>query len=634
MNERTRWEKAATGALEWIVSHLDRFDPFVTAHIYDKEFGKRLIELAVSIYLYAQFTGDRDGEAVHKVIAVLQKVQERPDFADRLLRFPSEFIVGCDIYAILRLFGHDDSERRGLIQRAIDAGYPGYIERPPHRVMDVRLTLEWGGFRHKLPDMGTLCSLSILSPVPSALYLDREAAYALTHIVMFLYEYGLIQQPKAASLDVAAVRRTLSELIVVYCQERDWDLLGEVLLCCDCVGLLRSPVYELGWEEFLATQRDDGSFPGPERMPPQCEEDKYPRSFGRDYHTTIVGLIATSLHLARMDPAQGAEPEDSRDAIQFVGKTENSNAHLADGIKEDVALAINRTWHGLGKFLDAIKDEDRLELPRYYYEILLGLWICHASPFSEDGQFAEIARSIGEALAACPDQDGAYLAQLPLTLTVVVGAILSAYSAAPRSLTDFIRTVGDVLLRTPGEDAVADLEFCEKRVLFHRLGMHPAPNLVSSADILEYAQDLDLSTSGEKIDGLLLRVNSFTSYGTRRVVLDASERWVGDVLTGLACHAFRQGCFDRGCELLRAQARLGINATATFRSCIAFLCLQQRADGTFGFFGPEEAALKVKEPNLDLNLDFRLPTTLHCAWTLAEATRDGWQLFSKLPRMS
>ncbi len=647
MNEKTRWQRAAAHALQWMVSHLDRFVPVSIEPPYEPVRGKKLIELAVAVYLYSRFTGDHDSEPVRRVVAALRGLLERPDFADRLMRFPAEFIVVCDVYAVLRLLGHDDPAMRDVIQRAIDAGYVQYTERPPHRVMDVRLTLEWGAFRNALPDMDALCSASILSRIPSALYLHREAAYALTHVVMFLYEYGLRQHSTADSLDVASLQHTLSDLIVVYCQERDWNLLGEVLLCCDCVGLRATPVYEQGWEAFLSVQRADGAFPGPERVPldqresavPQNEADgsPTPRDFERDYHTAVVGLIATSSHLARIERIErdsGLASAGDVDAPRAPRDSEIRYAPTSERLMAAAARAISRTRDGLGRLLDAAIHRDEDASPRRYYEIMLASWICHSLPSSSGGAFAETARRIGERLSARPEQDEAHLAQIPLTLTVMVAAILAAQGIAPPYLTAFVRRAADVLLRVPDDDPIADLALCEKRALFHSLGMHPAPHPMGHGELMRYVQTLALTAPREQIDGLLLRVNSQTGYGTSSGTPSPLEGWVEDVLAGLACHALRQYDFVRGCELVRALSYLGASTSATARACVNFLCLHQRADGTFGFFGPEEAILKGEDAGPALELDLRLPITLDCIWTLREATDDGWRLFNALPQLS
>ena len=139
---------ATARALKWVVDNLDSFDPFFAGEALKIGASKPASELAVTLYCHARLNGDQKSEAVQRIVALLMRVQRNREFRDRLLRFPAEFVLFCDIYAVLRWLGHDDPEQRDLIQRVIDAGLLDVVERVPHRMMDVRLSLEWGGFRH------------------------------------------------------------------------------------------------------------------------------------------------------------------------------------------------------------------------------------------------------------------------------------------------------------------------------------------------------------------------------------------------------------------------------------------------------------------------------------------------------
>ena len=221
--------------------------------------GKKLIELAVAMYLYSRFTGDHDSEPVRRVVAALRGLLERPDFADRLMRFPAEFIVVCDVYAVLRLLGHDDPAMRDVFQRAIDAGYVRSAERPAASRDGCPLDPGVGAFRdacltwtRSAPRRSCPRSLGTLS---------ARDAYALTHVVMFLYPSvcGSTRQRTRWTWRRCSTRFRISSSSTV--RNPSGICWAEVLLCCRCVGLRATPVYEQGWEAFLSVPRADGAFP-------------------------------------------------------------------------------------------------------------------------------------------------------------------------------------------------------------------------------------------------------------------------------------------------------------------------------------------------------------------------------------
>src|SRR5262249_37039414 len=157
----------------------------------------------------------------------------------------------------------DDQNARGLIQRVLDAGFLDHTERLPHRMMDVKSCLDWGEFKHEFPTLDLLYNSSILGQVPSPLFLNEDAIYALTHVVMFLYGFGTRKQTSIPVEQYDEFRLNLSVLLVIMCQEHHWDLLSELLLCWECVGYASTDIYERAWKALLSVQNADGAIPGP-----------------------------------------------------------------------------------------------------------------------------------------------------------------------------------------------------------------------------------------------------------------------------------------------------------------------------------------------------------------------------------
>ena len=174
-------------ALEWIVCNLNEFDPFKNGRPFEIKHGQKIGELAILLQAYASLTGDREGEPVKKIASLLISTQKNPAFTDRLVRSPVEFVLFAEM---LRSLGHDNPDQREMLQRVIDARFLDHTERLPHRAMDIVSCLEWGGFPHNFPSLESLYAGSILARVPNAAFLDEDAIYFLTHVIMFLYSFG------------------------------------------------------------------------------------------------------------------------------------------------------------------------------------------------------------------------------------------------------------------------------------------------------------------------------------------------------------------------------------------------------------------------------------------------------------
>jgi hypothetical protein len=96
--------------------------------------------------------------------------------------------------------------------------------------------------------------------------------------------------------------------LVVTCQERNWDLLGELLLCWDCMGFEPSSLTTAAWASFLdAFQADGAVLPRPlkvndgESEPGGTVDTHVDKASDFDfvYHTTLVAALAGLVRLQR-----------------------------------------------------------------------------------------------------------------------------------------------------------------------------------------------------------------------------------------------------------------------------------------------------------------------------------------------
>jgi hypothetical protein len=613
-------------AMEWTLENLAEFDPFKDGRPFAIKHGQRIGELAILLHSYVALTGDRDGEPARRMTELLEAVRENREFTDRLLRSPAELVLFAEVYACLRNLGRDSAAQRALIQRALDSGFLEHSERLPHRMMDIRSCLDWGGFEYPWPRLQELYASSILGRVPSALHLDEDGAYALTHVLMFLYGFGTREGVAVPAEQAGPLRETLSMLLVTYGRQHHWDLLGELLLCWECAGFAPTPLSERAWHAFLSVQNKDGAIPGPEwaaKLHDTEGKDLDARArreiyVSHHYHTTLVGLIAGHLRLCRLERAAAPRAGGPVPAVSARPQRAERSAALLASVRQA------RTW------LERRLDHAGIGATALC-RVLLGCWICDSVTGETDTAFSRTAERIGAALRAGDPAAGVAGEAISPTLKLAVAGLLASRGVFIPSLhapDGYLPRVAALLGATPRRELAAEMPLYEKRVLLHALGLHPAPGEEGLAIVTDFARACLLDMDAEE---LTLRIQVATGCGTRRVTLAADDLWIGELLLGLAMHSLRRYDLQKGCELLRAASALGLGGVEGFHACMDFLRLHQRPEGAFGFFGAEERKLREAAPRVDVETELYLPVTLECVWALAEGLDPGWRLFASLP---
>jgi hypothetical protein len=284
-----------------MLEHLDHFDPFAGGRQPDPRDGRRVTGLATMALTYAERHPEPSGAAIDAIVARLMHIRSGPRLAHRVPRDPAEFGLVCGTYGALRRLGHEDPSMRELLQRAVDAGILDEVGRLPRLRMDLRLSLEHAGIRHRWPSFGAMAAESILASPLAVPLMDDASAHALTHAVMTATAFGLVDEPGLRT--VPGLGETIDGLVAASARAHRWDLLAELLMCVDCAGLPRTPVTERGWACLLwRRRRPDGAVPGPlTAMGPHRDIDARDRSewdVARHCRTTLTAIMAGTLRLA------------------------------------------------------------------------------------------------------------------------------------------------------------------------------------------------------------------------------------------------------------------------------------------------------------------------------------------------
>jgi hypothetical protein len=215
-------------------------------------------------------------------------------FAELARRVPAYAYAILLPYLALRTTGHRSSFHEESLRMAWESKYLFAVEVAPHRILDREYFLWKAGLRDDEPSWPTLYANTALALAPDALHLDREAAYAITHTLFYLSDWGR-RIPSFTQKESERVTGILDCLIVHYWRLGHWDLLGELLMNRVALRAPSSHLATAAAAAFLNAWRPDGCVPGEGT---EIEGlDKAPLSehasiiFRECYHTTLVGVF-------------------------------------------------------------------------------------------------------------------------------------------------------------------------------------------------------------------------------------------------------------------------------------------------------------------------------------------------------
>jgi hypothetical protein len=191
------------------------------------------------------------------------------------------------------------------------------------------------------------------------IYMSREDAYAITHTVMYVTDFGASSPP--SELIGLGLAETIDACLAWCLCERDYDLvaellLGQLLLCREF-----SEYGKLAWQDCLATWDALGFLPSPSLSAKSFaaiigDEERTQYAHHHMYHTVFVaGLLCNALlsvqlhcdasagrasHTAMSWPSEARERNDICTAItaahSFLARTLDVDARAA----EEAVLAI------------------------------------------------------------------------------------------------------------------------------------------------------------------------------------------------------------------------------------------------------------------------------------------------------
>jgi hypothetical protein len=613
-------------ALAWVVENLAEFHPFKDGRRWDVQRAQRVSELAIALVCLKEVAAYEDPRLT-QILDTLCAIQSHQRFRDRVLRMPAEFVLYCDLYALLARMGRADTWQREVLSRAVAHGLLHQSERLPHRVMDVSLSLELAGLEVDWPTLEEAYQESILARRLDPHYLRESDLYAITHVIMFQYGFGLRDRRQIYDENERRrLDRLLTVLLVDVCLQKHWDLVSELLICWDCIELRHSYVYESAWAALASVQADSGALPGPERAiahrrqsfdSPEAEAEMR-SSFKHCYHTTLTTLVAGALRLRRArrsmgDSSQMDVPESGQagcTAAELRRRRECLEQAREFFVEDLESIAADCCWQ-----------------PERAAQDLVGVWI-YESITGSAGQFERALDRLARSRQKGVRQRNAlnWSASPDCTVLVLAGLMASASGVSIPEYEKFtsavIRGLSDGALSGPGTLTI-------HRVL-SRLGLIEGPPPVTDAQMSVYLARFNIAGPKSELMELVSMAEAYSSNAAQSPKLRSVLQ---DVLEGMQAHMLREYHLISGMRALRA---LNCLSPATSRSTMLayrFLCCQQQANGSLGFLGPELDVLTRQPDSTPQGWTAEAKgslvvaqVTAHGAWTLAESLEGSWRL--------
>lgn len=598
-------EKIVDNVIDWVCTRLEEFnfsDPYDSLHF------KATTELLFMCGLYKK-KYVRSDERIERIISHVMKVLDTTKHYEMIPRRPSFVLPYATIYSSLHECGYDLHPLDEIIQTSIDSGYVTVMECPSSQKMDLCYTLTKGGFKHAFPKLKELYEKTILSKNPPILHIPLDDIYAITHIIFYLTDFGFAKSDLIPTKDLESIKWVITNLIGFSILQKNWDTLGELLLCCDLMDYYPSPLYELGWEKIINSQLSDGCVPSPffeiKKYENMDETTKKAYYFEQNYHSTLVAAIAA--FLSKKHEERSLSTIDFRAGQELPLSSMISSCAMAN--RWLVELSHNLPANHIVSFL----------------YVLMGKWIYNNGIECKDLSF--LVKRISSIFEECRKLNIDPLTDCDPSLILISAGILRKLDCSIPEFETFVRDSYDAINSYTPNTVDDELRILPIRyilnILYGKDQRYDHTNIIKSIS----CQTFD-DKSFRNISSL---VSSLTLSGTKIPELLPSE--ISDIVPLMEIqmlYSLYRYDLETGPLLLRTMNHLGIINKRSFVEGINFLLSQQRPDGSFGFFHDEITRIKKINPQYDEIIDLRLPITVSSLWTNAEIINHEFSLFNSI----
>ena len=286
-------ELAFQKSLNWLSAHHQNFSFRYEGENRDqllllKPFAEYLLTIDVlrSVGVSEPFLADNMTEAwleTKEGEILLELLTARPDMVD---------IAG--IYANFKRWGFSNVRLERWLAKLWDLESTRSLEMPIWR----RIAHFYSFSRLGLTKFNQqLVADSWVASIPEPWTISDATAYAITHEVFYITDFGKLPNQIAPSIR-DYIRLWLPAWTRAFIAESNWDLTAELVMVAACLrdtDWVETPLLRL-----VRSQMDDGFYPAPQGAGRQLVRQHHTpnrMNFVTNYHTSLVGLLATALIL-------------------------------------------------------------------------------------------------------------------------------------------------------------------------------------------------------------------------------------------------------------------------------------------------------------------------------------------------
>jgi hypothetical protein len=286
----------ADGALSWVDEHLDFFTADVGAVSKQQALRqKALVELALLCILADRNEHWRNDPRIARFLDHIYHAWDSALGLACTVRVYSAFVPNLLLAATLWRTKRLDDRILNDLRRHVVSSNVLFGERTPHRVLEVKHTLELCGFQDPLPPYESITPTTILGRPFNIIYVTDDQAYSVTHAIYYLTDFGGRPLVGLTASSLKSLQVRVAYLLGMYIHRRNWDLVGELLIACLCLPFPLTRVHEVAVAALLGAQWADGMVPGP-FYKPRATGDVASSKSSEDlmadcYHTTLVAAL-------------------------------------------------------------------------------------------------------------------------------------------------------------------------------------------------------------------------------------------------------------------------------------------------------------------------------------------------------
>lgn len=314
----SHYDALKTNAEIWVCAKLSNFDPLEWT---EKKAAYTRRKAFAELAIYAYVMGDDINPEIEQFIT---DIANHPDYHRLLLRNPRQLLLYSAPLAYVINRNTASPETHDVVSDAISRPQVFAVERSAHRLMDLWQFLSLVDARPEWLSASQILNTSALAHPPTPFDCTLSEAYALTHDVLFLKNFG-VNDPRLAEtiphqMDSNSCALTMARFIA----EGNSDITLELLMCLGMMGQLNGNDCRLVLDWIVQRNGKTSFIQGPSFDPDaEMAYSGLDAEWVANYHTTLVGLSTLTLcqrgkWVDQTAPTQILAP-DIEDVIKWGG---------------------------------------------------------------------------------------------------------------------------------------------------------------------------------------------------------------------------------------------------------------------------------------------------------------------------